>query len=106
VVVRPDRTIPYQMTRYTVCPVNEKGQPDANLMEAFLRRDYAGANWMGSADKPGLIHYKSMFQHMLLPAPHPADHYCVPLRMQELGPSTLTAPASPPPCTPPGCPIP
>jgi uncharacterized membrane protein YgcG len=110
VVVRPDGTIPYQMARYTVCPVkpgDEKGQPDASLMDAFLRRDYVGANWMGSADKPGLIHYKSMLQHMILPAPHPADHYCVPLRMQELGafgqawfsalgfPSAPTAPPPP-----------
>lgn len=55
-----------------------------SFLDSFLKLDFHAMNWMGSHDTPGLLHFLSAKHHAPIAAPHPSDHYCVPMDLRAL----------------------
>ena len=76
--------VPWQLEHWSICPMVD-GTPDSSLLDAFLKRDYAGLDWNGSATKPGVLHYMcTLRRDYSVGAPHYSDRFCDPrmIRLQ------------------------
>lgn len=61
------------------------GNAKTGFIDQFLKQEFHAMNWIGAHDVPGLYHLQSERDFNPLAAPHPADHYCVPRTVRELG---------------------
>lgn len=65
------------------CITGQSGKQTA-FLDSFLKLEFHNMNWMGSYETPGLLHFLSAKHHAPIAAPHPSDHYCVPMDLRAL----------------------